>query len=354
MNRYEQLNLTALQANTGLLFGNGQNGDIQFQTLASPDSEWSQRVDAIEAPFASDYDVEEYEQNQALTIMGGYEMMSVLASYGVPISPFGIEKQITQLTVEQPLKGKRFLDIGCGPGRFVIALAALGARVDAFDATAEYVQITGGKIRATEKTLGRTCDVNLYQCPAERFDYGQKKYDGITSMFGVLNHVQGGMKLLPKIAQSIKPGGAFNISMYGPNSALVFDLAEDGKINGYKPSILQKRAEGGIILGDSDEVLPASFPTPVDIGYAIGASGLKINSTTGMLRVAALFPRDPDLYNNLAFLEQLERVEPEATKQLSPFVQDPNKLLLKSFLYDLRNQEKINDFAYFQISATKL
>ena len=352
-NRYQQLANYALLGNTGMYFGSPINGGSQYKTIALPSSPWSQQVDAIEYPFASDYDQEEYGENAALSRMGAYEMTRILKSYGVELSPFNIPNQISTLVTEKPLQGKRFLDIGCGPGRFPIALGALGAQVNAFDATASYLDITGRKIATTENALRQKLDVNLSQCPAEEYDYGLGQYDGISCMFGVLNHVELGLALLPNIIAGLKPNGVFNLSMYGPNNALVFEQTQNGALKDYQPSILQKRAEGGILLGDSTEVLPASFPYPNEIMQAVSESGLKIIDTKGLLRIASLFPREPNNESIEFFFDLLDKVDPDAANKLHRYARDPVQLLLRSFQYDIKNQENLNDFAYLLVQSTK-
>lgn len=335
--------------NKALTLNSGRLADYQVnpvsgsgvEVLAEPDTAWARRVDQIETPFAPVYDYEEYELNAALAFMGINELEFLLNQLGVRRIDFK----------SQPLAGKKILDVGTGPGRVPVLLSALGASVTGFDATREYVAIAQAKIATAETYLGRRLDVRLFQCPAERFDYPAKEYDGVTALFGVLNHIELWQETVGNIARALKPKGTFVGSMYGPNEALVFRLLRENALV-YKPSILQRRTGDGILLGDSYEVLPASFPSPGEISRTMEAAGLRITRQFGSLRLAALFPQDPSDANLRSFLEIVQQIEPQALRQLETKRQ-PEDLLLSAMRYDQNSQAPIEDFAYVAFSAKK-
>lgn len=339
-----RLSANALTVNTGRVIGRNLEAqtldtDTDIVTLSAPDTRWAVRVDGIEAPFAPDYDTEEYG-NFALNAMGIFELMEMLEAFGVPKS-----KQIDYRA--QPLADKSFIVTGCGTGREVVALSALGAKVTGFDATKTYAGLTRSKITDLER-LGYSPEVTLYQALAERFPYSEYQADGITSLFGVINHVELWEQTLKNMNSGLKDDGILVIEKYGPNKALIFNELRNGLP--YQPSILQRRTEGGILLGENaTDVLPAVFPNDSEFSQALSDAGFRIARRQGFLRLAALYPKDPSKENIRLFMEKIESLDPKAFRFISQFTK-PSDLLYAAMLYDRmflrQNPDTIDEFAY--------
>ncbi len=339
----------ALRVSIGEIAADYETNEMIFKAptvtvLAVPKTPWAIGVDNIETPFAPDYDEEEYRANPSLTMMGLFEIRNMLRAFSVPVS-----KQTDYQ--EAPLLDRRFLVVGTGPGREVVALSTLGATVTGFDATKAYVDLTAKKVQQASDKLGKKLTVSLYQCPAEDYSYEQSSYDGVTSLFGVLNHVEDWKGTINKISESLKPEGKFVFSMYGTNDALVFKKIKTKELP-YSPSILQRRATGGILLGESEEILPTNFPSPLEIVQTLQEVGLIIEKERGYLRIAALFPKNPTSENLVAYRQMVEATDTAAAKAINGYAK-PEELLLSAFLYDQHNQVNIEDFAYVSYIARK-
>lgn len=313
--------------------------------LSRPKTDWARIVDYIESPFVGEYDLEEYQKNKALNLMGLFEMKSMLKGFGL--------STLSQTEYyRRPLSGKNILIAGCGTGREAINLAALGADIVAIDATKGYVDLTANKLEKVSSILDPTAKLELFQCLAEDYPYEFNSFDGITSLFGVINHIQNWKDQLKKFGDALKVDGKLVIEKYGSNDALVFKLEKNGLLN-YRPSILQRRDpnEKGILLGDSEEILPANFPNDRQFKNQLEDSGFEVQKKVGFLRIAALFPKDPTPTNLEVFLELVSRTDPKAYDFLYQF-QTPDELLLAAFMYDLQSQRRkknpvnIEDFAY--------
>lgn len=357
-----KIQATALRVSTGKIM----NGDsvteisnvlsINIPVLSTPQSMWAKKVDEIETPFADIYDEEEYRQNAALTLMGFFEMRIMLRGFGV------LSTSQTDYA-GKPLNDKKFFVAGCGPGREVLNLAALGGDVIGIDATKRYAEITAQKISRTERVLNKSLKATLYQCPVESYPYESGQFDGITSLFGVINHVQDWRSAMRKMKDSLKPGGRIVIEKYGSNEALVFRLSRNGTLP-YQPSILQKRDPKGrgILLGESDEVLPAHFPSNREFTdmFTFDQWGFEIKKRIGFLRIAALFPKEATSKNISSFLDVVKKIDVKAWKFITKF-QSPEELLFAAFQYDLISQKRkwwkdptnIEDYAYVIYVAEK-
>ncbi len=264
---------------------------------------------------------------------------------------FGVSSSAQSDFTSQPLAGKKFLDVGVGPGRGPVWLSALGGQVTGFDATDKYVEIANSKIEAAQDYLKSPLDVNLIQCPAERFAFPNNYYDGVISLFGVLNHVENWQRTINNIAKSLKGDGQFIFSIYGTNNALVFRLMKEGKLP-YEPSILQRRTEGGILLGNSTQVLPANFPDTYQISKVARSGRLKIDKSFGYLRIAALFPKVPTQENLLKFFDVVKSVDKKAFDFISRQITSEN-ILLSAVIYDGMSKSPITDYAYIMFSTRK-
>lgn len=315
---------------------------LDTKVLKIPNQEWSKKVDSIETPFVDEYDDEEYGKNPALNLMGLFEMKSMLKAFGLS------SKQQTEYDFK-PFFGRNFFVAGTGTGREVINLIALGANVTGIDATKGYVDLTAQKLKTVSFLPEQK--IELFQSPAEDYPYINNSFDGITSLFGVINHIQNWKKQIEKYALALKGNGRLVIEKYGSNDALVFKLKKKGFLT-YSPSILQRRDPKGkgILLGDSEEILPANFQSDGQFRFQMEKAGFDVEKKVGFLRIAALFPKQSSPENILKFLTLVSQVDKKAYNFIYQF-NTPEELLLASFMYDLQSQRKknsvnIEDFAY--------
>lgn len=343
----ENLGKIALDVNVGKLKNVSTSmltKKFDVEVFKKPQSEWAKKVDDIESPFVAEYDESEYK-NASLNLMGLYEMKSMLKA-------FGVNSTDQTKYSKKPLRNKNYFVVGTGTGREVINLAGLGGNVIGIDATKGYVELTAKKLESISSELDPNQNIRLIQCPAENYPYKANTIDGMSILFGVPNHINGFKSLLKKIGIAIKGDGKLVVEKYGSNDALVFKLKKTGELK-YAPSILQRRDPNGkgILLGDSEKVLPANFPNDPQFRNQIVDSGFEIQKRIGFLRIAALFPKDPTPENLKKFLELVSRIDKKAYDFLYQFNTNES-LLLGSFMYDLQSQRRkknpvnIEDFAY--------
>lgn len=97
-----------------------------------------------------------------------------------------------------PIRGRRFLDLGCGKGRFAARLRALGAEVIGLDRSA--AMLAGGE--GLGRVLGSAC----------RLPFLDKTFDGALAV-EVLEHVANPdlERVLDEAARVLRPGGTLAI-----------------------------------------------------------------------------------------------------------------------------------------------
>lgn len=108
---------------------------------------------------------------------------------------------IKMLDMIYDIKGKEILECGCGDGWITAELASLGAKVHAFDISAESVNNTIQLLR--KHNLQDNCIVAKKS--AEEIDYSEEKFD-IVIGFAVLHHLNLD-KSIPHIHRVLKPKG---------------------------------------------------------------------------------------------------------------------------------------------------
>ncbi len=126
------------------------------------------------------------------------------------------EESIRQALNVRDLKGKTFLDIGCGSGLFSLAAVRLGARVHSFDFDRFSVESTqalktkyGSASFPWVVEQGSVLDAS-YLDSLGTFD--------VVYSWGVLHHTGDMWKALEHAAQSVKPGGQLFIAIYNDQS----------------------------------------------------------------------------------------------------------------------------------------
>lgn len=125
------------------------------------------------------------------------------------------ERGMVRLLEEDALKGKSFLDIGCGSGIHSLAALRLGAsRVVALDYDIDSVRTTQ-ELLCKYAPAGSQYEVSegsVFSLPSEHFD--------IVYSWGVLHHTGNMIRALECAVSVIRPGGLFVFSLY---ERLLFD-----------------------------------------------------------------------------------------------------------------------------------
>lgn len=101
---------------------------------------------------------------------------------------------------DAPRRGARLLDVGCGPGGFILSAAGLrwaGEGVEVSAALAAFSQDVAG--------------VSVWEGPFESSEIPAETYDAVT-LLDVIEHVPEPDKVLDKAAQVLRPGGKLIVS----------------------------------------------------------------------------------------------------------------------------------------------
>ncbi len=108
-------------------------------------------------------------------------------------------------------KGKTCLDAGCGGGRYLVALAKLGAqKVCGIDISAEALK--AAEERARTRNLSDRIEVghaSVLQIP-----YPDNQFDYVVSS-GVIHHTPDPQRAYQELVRVLKPGGKIFLSVYG-------------------------------------------------------------------------------------------------------------------------------------------
>jgi len=104
-------------------------------------------------------------------------------------------------------RGKRVLDVGCGPGWLTVQYAAGGALVDAVDIAPRSVEITRSHL--AYRGLGANVDAGN----AEALPFPDATFDLVFSS-GVLHHTPDTFKAFTECRRVLKPGGRAKITLY--------------------------------------------------------------------------------------------------------------------------------------------
>lgn len=107
-------------------------------------------------------------------------------------------------------KGKKCLDVGCGPGRWTCAMQRLGAKnVDSFDLSPEAIEIC-------RKINSKAYVFNLMNL-VPNLDY-----DFVLS-WGVLHHTSDPRKAFAKVVSQVKKGGMLHVMLYDSKNDWFYD-----------------------------------------------------------------------------------------------------------------------------------
>lgn len=120
-----------------------------------------------------------------------------------------LRKRIPERVIRERIVGKRTIDIGCGSGRYTIALASVGAshttgvdfQAKAFDASAQWCREQGLAVEFRESSV--------HELPFE-----DESFDFVFCN-GVLHHTSSVEKGLSELARVLKRSGAGFLYLYG-------------------------------------------------------------------------------------------------------------------------------------------
>lgn len=104
-------------------------------------------------------------------------------------------------------RGKRVLDVGCGPGWLAVQYAAAGAIVDAVDLTPRAVELARAHLAL------RKLSANVRTANAEDLPFGNDGFDLVISS-GVLHHTPDTFKTFRECHRVLKRGGRAKITLY--------------------------------------------------------------------------------------------------------------------------------------------
>ncbi|HST18859.1 MAG TPA: class I SAM-dependent methyltransferase [Gaiellaceae bacterium] len=108
--------------------------------------------------------------------------------------------------------GDRVLDVGCGPGRFTIELASLGARVVAADVSPGQIELHRGHVAAAgaESSVESRHVVDVLQLGC----FADDSFDAVVCYGGVLSYVlERAPEALRELVRVTRPGGHVLVSV---------------------------------------------------------------------------------------------------------------------------------------------
>ena len=134
----------------------------------------------------------------------------------------GTEQEVDFLVSELGLSpGMRVLDLGCGPGRHSLALAARGVRVHGVDISETFVGIAAAS--AVQAGLG---DLATFQRADARTLDLPPVFDAAICLcqgaFGLMDHLAHDLEILEGMTRALKPGGVFALSAFSAYFAVKF------------------------------------------------------------------------------------------------------------------------------------
>lgn len=104
-------------------------------------------------------------------------------------------------------RGKRFLDVGCGGGRYSIALAHLGA------AAVTGVDVSRQAVRDARHRANDLRQVTFQIASAEALPFDDRSFDGVICS-GVIHHLVHPVEAIAEIARVLRPGGMAYLLVY--------------------------------------------------------------------------------------------------------------------------------------------
>jgi len=118
--------------------------------------------------------------------------------------------------------GGRVLEVGCGTGRILLAVARSGSAIEGVDASAEMLERCHAKLqKESDDVRGR---VTLHRADARTLDIG-RQFDLVIAPFRVMQHlttIEDQLAFLHSAARHLAPGGRLAFDVFNPDfNALV-------------------------------------------------------------------------------------------------------------------------------------
>ncbi|MBU1599387.1 class I SAM-dependent methyltransferase [bacterium] len=122
------------------------------------------------------------------------------------------EDSLCKMLGTSDLKGKSFLDIGCGSGLFSLSAVRLGARVHSFDYDPEAVACVS---ELKERYFPKTIDLKIERGSVLDIEYLKSLGEfEIVYSWGVLHHTGDMWRALENVQSLVEKGGKLFISIY--------------------------------------------------------------------------------------------------------------------------------------------
>jgi SAM-dependent methyltransferase len=160
------------------------------------------------------------------------------------------------------LPGQRVVDLGCGPGRTTLELAARvgpGGQAVGVDISAE--MLAGGRERAARLGAG---NVEFVHADAQMHDFGQARFDAAYSRFGVM-FFSDPVAAFANVRRALRPGAALSFVCWQgvvDNEWMLIPGAAAAEVTGTLPP-----------MPGPDEPGPFSLADPARVRAVLGAAG---------------------------------------------------------------------------------
>jgi 2-polyprenyl-3-methyl-5-hydroxy-6-metoxy-1,4-benzoquinol methylase len=141
---------------------------------------------------------------------------------------------------------RRIIDVGCGSGRWSLALCKLGAVVTAVDQSPHALESVS--TLCSEYEGFTALSVNLL----EELPFSPESFD-LVWCFGVLHHTGDTRRTFDRVAELVRPGGCLFLMLYGEPETPP-DYAE---VNAY---VMHRRATVGMTLEERMRYCKEQFP----------------------------------------------------------------------------------------------
>ena len=160
--------------------------------------------------------------------------------------------------------GMRVLDVGCGPGRHVTALASLGLDVVGVDISLDFLRLVR--------------DAPVVRADARRLPWAPASFDAVISLcqggFGLLGGDEDGVALA-EMARVVRPGGRVAVSAFSAYFAVRF--LEEGDTFDAATGVNHERSTVRNELGEArDFDLWTTCFTPRELRLLAGRAGLAV------------------------------------------------------------------------------
>ncbi|MGE0451712.1 MAG: class I SAM-dependent methyltransferase [Vicinamibacterales bacterium] len=160
-------------------------------TLADVKQYWSTHVNDIEVIQAP---------------VGSAEFLSEIEAYRYEKMPY-----LRPIATSPTFRGKRVLEIGCGPGVDSVQIATAGAKLTAVDLTPQAVALTRQHLSV------RGLEGTVQEANAEQLPFPDGSFDIVYS-HGVLHHTVNTQKAIDEVRRVLAPGGRAIIMLYHSRS----------------------------------------------------------------------------------------------------------------------------------------